>query len=423
MGRRARGGLLFMNGGGCLSLLLLCGLLGLCTFSGFLIATIAFPAVGLRIASETLFVNYTAEVRPPQVVVSESGATSKSTPYTLTLDGRVVAQGRGEFSSDQWVRLTGLTPGPHTLRLEAWDGRRRVAHEVTFTIVQEPTPWTLQRLDADTRFVAFDALGRPHPLVPGEEQGAVSNAVFYADGRGVFAYQEGVWTLWPWADAGLGPVQPLPEAPRGQPVGPGVVLQGNRLHRWARNAWEALPPLPRELPPAVAEYFAGYEGRVFGEHAQFFWARPCGDALWVSLTWRVRTQPEHYAYLARYRQNRWQVVPPPTPHGFFVPYCFAGQVWVVNTASDGAALTPGQWREWGRALNRAFLAPWAENQGLGRTYRWEAGQWQEAVAPPLVQRVYMHDLYRILPTVYGPALVLDWQGQRWAMVPQPPTHR
>jgi len=218
----------------------------------------------------------------------------------------------------------------------------------------------------------------------------------------------------------LGAASPLPAAPRGQPVGPGVLLRGDRLYRWNDETWEALPPLPHRLPPPVAEYFAGYEARVFEEHAQFFWARPCGEVLWLSLTWRINQEPGCFAYLARYHQGRWEEVPPPTQSGFFLPYCLDGQLWVVNTASDGAGLAAGQWREWGWALNRASLDEWRENQNLGRTYRWEGGRWRDAVAPPLVRRVYMHDIYSTLPTIFGPAMVLDWEGQRWVMAPRLP---
>jgi len=210
---------------------------------------------------------------------------------------------------------------------------------------------------------------------------------------GLFTVQEKRVTLRPWIWEQLGEPQdlPLPADGQGYLVGPGF--------------WLADRALPKQVPDLVARYFEGYGARMFQEHASFFWVRACGEEVWVSLTWRISKPdaPEHFAYIARLHQGQWQVVPPPTLHGFFVPYCFDNQVWLVNTASDGSPLE----------------SPWvfAERQGIGRTYRWQRGKWEEALAPPMVLEVYSTDGSGWMPSFYGPAFAVLHEKTYWIVVP------
>ena len=425
-------GMLLMDGG-LLGFVLMVCLCGLCTVPAFLVASITFPAAGLRIASDRVVVQWRTEYRSRQTVISESGPVSRTPDFTLYLDGEAVVASSTQAPKDQVVVLENLSPGPHVLRLEARDGGRRAVHEVTFEIVDAPSPWRLEAFPYEPssdggqqtavgglRYV-FDALGRAL-RIPGTEPADVA----FADRRGLFemwglfTVQEKRVTLRPWIWEQLGEPQdlPLPANGQGYLVGPGFWL-ADRVYAWDGDAWRALPPLPEQVPEPVARYFEGYGARMFQEHASFFWVRACGEEVWVSLTWRISKPdaPEHFAYIARLHQDQWQVVPPPTPHGFFVPYCFDNQVWLVNTASDGSSLEDGQFVQWGWFLNRQ--SPWvfAERQGIGRTYRWQRGKWEEALAPPMVLEVYSTDGSGWMPSFYGPAFAVLHEKTYWIVVP------
>ncbi len=422
--KRVRG--VFFMDGGLLGFVLMMCLCGLCTVPAFLLASVTFPAKGLRIASDRVVVQWRTEYRPRQTVTGESGPSSRTPGFTLSLDGETVVQSSGEAPKDQVVVLENLSPGPHVLRLEARNGGRRAVHEVTFEIVDAPSPWRLETLPYEGRRYVFDALGRGLPLpYPAYEPMAAPDVAF-ADGRGLFemwglsTVQEKRVTFRPWIWEQLGEPQdlPLPAEGQGYLVGPGFWL-ADRVYAWEEDTWRALPPLPAQVPDPVARYFEGYGARMFQEHASFFWVRACGEDVWVSLAWRISRPdaPEHFAYLARLRQGRWEVVLPPTPHGFFVPYCFDDQVWLVNTASDGSPLEARQFVQWGWFLNRQ--SPWvfAEGQGIGRTYRWQGGRWEEALAPPMVLPIHSTDGSQWMPSFYGPAFALLHEGTYWLMVP------
>ncbi len=407
--------------GGLLGFLLLLCLCGLCTFPALLVASITFPASGLRIASDRVVVQWRVEYRGQQVVLSESGPSSRTPEYVVTLDGRPIVQSSAQAPRETIAILEDLEPGSHTLRLEAQAQRRRAVHEVTFEIVDAPSPWRLDTLPyAFRRAYVFDALGRAL-VIPSAEPADVA----FADHRGVFEMW-GAFTVqdkrltfrpWIWEQVGEAHPLPLPADGQGYLVGPGFWL-ADRLYVWQEDTWEALPPLPAQVPEPVANYYQDLGPRLFQEHASFFWARACGDAIWVSLTWRIaRTQgPDFFAYLARWRASRWERIPPPTPHGFFVPYCFHGQVWVVNVASDGSPLAAGQLQQWGWFINRQSPWTFVEGQSIGRTYRWHGAGWEEALAPPMVLNIHSQDNYQWLPSFYGPAFARLYQGEGWLVV-------
>lgn len=414
-----------MKGGclsGCLSIFVLIFLCGACAVPPLLLASISFPASRLRIASDRIMVQWQAGYRPLQWVSSQGGPSGYTPDYTLYLDGEPVVQSSKEEPLFKITFLEGLTPGPHVLRLEARSGNRRAVHEVTFDIVDAPSPWRLETFpyEGRRRPYVFDALGRPVSLtVPGEE--ATPHLVF-ADRRGAFEFwkEEKRVTFRPWIWEQLGDREelPTPEEGQGLLVGPGFWL-ADRLYAWDDGAWKALPPLPQQVPEPVTRFFGEDIGpRLFREHANFFWARACGEEVWVSLTWRVSTpQGEHVAYVARMREGQWQVVPPPTPLGFFALYCFTNEVWLVNTASDGSPLEDGQLLQWGWFLNRESPWKFAENQGRGRTYRWAEGKWEETLAPPMV--VDLDSVYNLqwMPSFYGPAISLLHDQTFWVVVP------
>ncbi len=407
--------------GGCLTgLLMMCCLFGLCLAPSFLLASMVFPAARLRVYAPDgrMFVHWRASYRETQVVLGEGGPVTRSVPFRLQLDGRVLAEGQGEFSSDRWLLVQGLEPGEHTLRLEAWTKDRRAVHEVRFEVVAAPwAPWSLRVLPDDGEAYAFDVRGRAYRLPRGERP-----ATYHADDRGVYrADADGRVAFAPWHGDAL-TWEDLPDPPhpnRGALVGPGL-WWADRLYQWDGAQWRALPPLPRRVPQAVAAYY-GEAYDPFHEHAQFFWARVCDREVWVSLAWRVQGEPEHYAYLARLPEGvaAWEVVAPPSPHGFYLLYCAYPGLWLVNTASDGSPLDAKQFWQGGPRAHQ--VNPWhfAEDQGLGRTYRWvaAAARWDEAPAPPLVMRVYISSS-SLLPSALGPALFMYYEGQRWAMLPR-----
>lgn len=418
--------MVFMDGG-LTGILLMCCLCFVCTVPAFLFAGITFPAHGLRMASDTVVVHWQAEYQPRQTVLSESGPNQETPDYTLYLDGQKVVESTAREPRPNVAFLKNLSPGTHTLRLEARAGGRTVEHSVSFEIVEGPSPWSLQEFPHEwNAFYVFDALGRRYPT---GEDGESEVRVAHADARGLFVKTAETVHFRPWVWEQLGDVEelPLPEEGPAKLLGPGVVAQRGRLHWWREGAWQALPPFPAEgIPEQVQAYFGQIGPRLFFEdHDGFFWARPCGDALWVSLTWWVRTEkgPPHFAYMARHQVegDAWEVVTPPTRHGRFLLYCFhrtsGDELWAVNTASDGTPLAPEQWRVWGWFLNRPNPWHWAEKVGLGRTYRWTGHGWEAALAPPLVVRVGSIHMSGWYPATAGPALRLMHEGRDWVMVP------
>ncbi len=137
--------------------LCLCGLL---FYPALLVASILFPAAGLRIASRTVVVHIEVTYRPRQVVLSEGGPNDQTPPHRLLLDGTPVWEAPERGTLKTWVVLENLTPGPHTLVLEAWAGGRRVRHQVRFEVVDEPTVWQLQSWPREERPLFWDAQGR-----------------------------------------------------------------------------------------------------------------------------------------------------------------------------------------------------------------------------------------------------------------------
>ncbi len=144
---------------GFLGLLLACCCLGALWVPGFLAVSLRFPPQAARVASDTLVVRLRAEARERQVVLSEGGPVSRTPPHRVTLDDRVVWEGE---QWAEWLVLQGLAPGPHTLRLEARWKNRQAVHQVTFTVVEEPSPWRLDSLpDLEPRLLFWFPDNRP----------------------------------------------------------------------------------------------------------------------------------------------------------------------------------------------------------------------------------------------------------------------
>lgn len=415
-----------------LGLLIIMCLCTMCTAteSSYLLASITFPASGLRIASDQVLVSWRVVHRIPQGLLSwQNAGITGSADHTLYLDGQVVAE-----NAIPTLALENLSPGPHVLRLEAQARRRQVVHEVSFEIVDAPSPWRLVTEPYESkRFYVFDALGRAHPIL-GEARGDIA----FADARGLFE----MWgspvdpsnggkkrvTLRPWVWEQLGEPQdlPLPVQEDGRLVGPGFWV-ADRLYAWEDDGWHPLPPLPEDIPEPARAYFEGnpiMEDLLRGFlNIPFVWVRRCGEEVWLSLTW-LTGEPDptkHLAYLARWRPgwDQWEAVAPPTPYGRFVPYCFDDRLWLVNVGSDQSPLEKGQLHQWGWFRNPKSPQPLAANQGIGRTYRRQAGQWEEDLAPPLVIPLYdpLYIYNEWMPSFYGPAFVEVHQQKYWFMVP------
>lgn len=499
-------------------LVLLCCCLGVLTVPAFLLAAIRFPAQGLRIASSTVLVHTEVTYRPVQIVLSESGPSTQTPKHRLLLDGKPVAPPL----DPSFLPLEGLEPGPHTLTLEAQAGRHIARHTVTFSVVQEPTPWYLRFLKVDvpveqvplywelpaepvgynreTITVLFSFARAALPSDRQETLGALRGLLIRLDthGAATLAFPDGSTTtvtetniqglqgepvqpppgwyralLWEsteetvrlelqaarfwrdgmpfalpealyensWADEealfhfydayalGMPAIFALslahpeqadvwpPPIQQGRLIGPGYWLapDGLYMRRLGDAQWERLPRPPAVVPETVLPPDSS-EDPFLDISSTEIQARRCGDALWFVASWLFGPSGPHGVYLARYRAGQWERLTPPASEGRFFLYCIAGEPWLLNLGGESDRLESHQFVQWGWFLNREDPRKWGYRQGLGRTYRYHNGTWQDAVAPPLVNPwvdVQAHPWGPVL-RVYDAA-----RGGVWFLVPGP----